>query len=125
MVKKNPPAGGQKRETQVIDATDQALGRLASRIATLLIGKHKPQYLRHLDQGDSVAVKNMKKIKVTGKKMQDKIYFRHSGYPGGLRRTKMVDIFKKDPAEILRRAVYNMLPKNKLRKGRMNRLKIE
>lgn len=114
-----------ERKTITIDASNQILGRLASRIATLLIGKHKPQYLRHLDRGDNVAVKNIKKIKVTGKKMQDKIYFRHSGYPGGLKRKKMIDIFKKDPAEILRRAVYNMLPKNKLRKGRMNRLKIE
>lgn len=113
-----------KRKIHTIDATNRVLGRLASRIAIILSGKHKPEYLAHIDQGDSVVVKSVKKIKVTGKKMKDKIYFHHSGYIGGLKKRQMINIFKKDPAEILRRAVYNMLSKNKLRKGRMKRLKI-
>lgn len=109
------------RKTHAIDATDQVLGRLATRIATLLQGKHKPTFVPHLDLGDSVEVTNVDKIKITGKKLEDKIYYHHSGYPGGLRKKKMKEFTM---AELLRKAVYNMLPKNKLRTGRMKRLRI-
>ena len=112
------------RKTHEIDATDKVLGRLASEIAMILNGKNKPTFERHVDDGDIVVVTNIKNIKVTGNKMQTKIYFRHSGYPGGLKRTKMSELFEKNPSEVLRKAVFNMLPKNRLRPGMMKRLKI-
>jgi len=114
------------RKTQQLDATDQAMGRLASEIAQILIGKHKPEYVPHFDMGDSVVVSNIDKMKVTGKKMEQKEYIRHTGYPGGIRRVLLGKLWgTKGPAEALRRAVYNMLPKNKLRNGRMKRLIIK
>lgn len=114
-----------ERKTHTIDATGQVLGRLATKIAGLLRGKGKPGFQPYLDQGDYVIVKNVAEIKVTGNKMQEKVYWRHSGYPGGLKKIKMADLFKIRPSEVLRRAVYNMLPKNKLRNETIKRLKIE
>jgi len=111
-----------ERQTHKIDATDKVLGRLASRIAILLRGKHKPNFKPNLDKGDNVVVENIDKIKITGKKWDNKLYYRHTGYPGGLRSKKMREFSK---PELLRKAVYNMLPKNKLRKGMMKRLVIK
>ncbi len=112
-------------QTHIFDATDKVLGRLATKVAIILRGKNKPNFTPNLDQGDFVEIKNINKIKITGKKLKDKEYIYHTGYPGGLRKTKMIDVFKKDPSEVLRRAVLNMLPKNKLRKEMMKRLKID
>lgn len=114
-----------KRETHIIDATNQVLGRLASKIALLLRGKHKPNFDPSKDEGDFVIVKNVDKIKVTGKKMEKKKYFWHSGYPGGLKVRTLKELFAKDPKEVLRIAVLGMLPKNKLRKRMIKRLKFE
>lgn len=111
-----------KRKIHNIDATGKILGRLATEIAILLRGKNKVNFLPYLDQGDFVEVVNIKKIKVSGKKLEDKKYFYYTGYPGGLREKKMKDVFKKNPGEVLKKAVYNMLPKNKLRKEMIKRL---
>lgn len=114
-----------KRETYNIDATGKSLGRLATQITTLLRGKNKTNFLPYLDQGSFVEVINADRIKITGKKLENKIYFRYTGYPGGIRETILKDIFKKNPAEALKRAVYRMLPKNKLRKEMIKRLIIK
>lgn len=109
------------REKHTIDAQDKVLGRLASEIAQILTGKKKPEYLPYMDMGDSVEVTNANGIRVTGNKMNFKDYYRHSNYPGGLKTKKMKEFPK---SELLKMAVYNMLPKNKLRNDRMKRLKI-
>lgn len=114
-----------KQETQTIDATDKILGRLASRIAILLRGKHKPDFLPYLDRGDFVIVKNVDKLKFSGKKFEQKKYFSHSGYLGGEKFTPLKTIFQKNPSEVLKRAVFGMLPKNKLRDKMIKRLKFE
>jgi len=114
-----------KRETHTIDATGEVLGRLATKIAILLRGKHKPDFVPYKDMGDFVIIKNVGKIKITGKKLETKKYFRHSGYPGGWREISLKELFKKNPAEVLKRAVYGMLPKNKLREKQIKRLKFE
>ena len=113
-----------QREIHKIDATGQPLGRLAVKIATILRGKHKPSFVPNQDLGDFVVVENIKDIKITGKKLENKIYYRHTGYPGGLKEEKMKDLRQRKPGEILRRAVYGMLPKNKLRAKMIKRLKI-
>lgn len=113
------------RETHTIDATGKILGRLASEIAILLRGKHKPDFAPYKDIGDFVIVKDINKIKLTGKKMEKKIYYHHTGYLGGLKEVALKRIFKKNPAEVLRKAVFGMLPKNKLRARQIKRLKIE
>ena len=114
-----------KRDTHIIDATGKILGRLASEIVILLRGKHRPDFLPYKDMGDFVTVKNVGKIKVTGKKMEQKIYFRHSEYLGGLKEIPLKTLFKTNPAEVLKKAVFGMLPKNKLRARMIKRLKIE
>ncbi len=114
-----------KRHTHIIDAKGKTLGRLASQIAILLRGKHKPDFRPHEDKGDFVIVKNVKEIKITGKKMKQKKYYHHSGYPGGLKEVSLEKLFKERPAEVLRKAVWGMLPKNKLRKKMIKRLKFE
>ncbi len=114
-----------KRQTHIIDATGKKLGRLASNIVKLLTGKHKPEYKPNQDLGDIVQVENIANLDLDLKKMEQKIYYRHSGYPGGLKQEKLKDLFKRNPAEVLRRAVRNMLPKNKLRKDRLKRLIIK
>ncbi len=112
------------KKIYTIDATGKILGRLATRIALILMGKRKTNYSPNIDMGDGVVVNNVSKMKFTGRKFEQKIYYHHSGYPGGLRERKMKDIFAKNPSELLNKAVYNMLPKNKLRSGRMNKLEI-
>lgn len=124
-LKKKEAKPGIQRQTHRIDATGEVLGRLATKVAVLLRGKHKPTFQPHLDQGDNVIVKNISKIKITGKKLKQKKYYHYSGYPGGLKEKSMLELFKKNPGEVLKRAVWNMLPKNKLRKIVIKRLKIE
>jgi len=112
------------RKWVLIDAKGQILGRCASRIATILIGKHKVGYSQHMDSGDYVVVVNSEKIKVTGKKEKQKIYRSHSGYPGGLKEVSFARMVEKDPRKILKIAVSGMLPGNRLKDKRMNRLKL-
>lgn len=114
-----------ERKTHTIDATGKVLGRLATEIAILLRSKHKTDFVPYKDMGDFVIVKNADKIKITGKKLEKKKYYRHSGYLGHLKEIPMKEIFIKDPAKVLRIAVYGMLPKNKLRSEQIKRLKIE
>ena len=114
-----------KKETHAIDAEGKVLGRLATQIATLLRGKQKPDFAPNKDIDDIVIIKNIDKIRVTGKKYTDKIYYRHTGYLGGLKETNYKKIFEKNPSEVLIRAVYGMLPKNKLRDKQIKRLKFE
>lgn len=104
-----------KRKWHLIDAKDQVLGRLSSRIAPLLIGKNKPNFVRNLDCGDFVVVINAKNIKITGRKLMQKKYDSYSGYPGGLKSTFLKDLMKKSPEEVVKRAVLGMLPDNKLK----------
>jgi large subunit ribosomal protein L13 len=114
-----------KREKHIIDATGKAVGRMASEIAILLRGKNKPTYQPHLDEGDIVEVINIKDFKVTGKKMDQKKYYRVSQYPGGLKSVLLKDLKAKNPGEVLKKAVKQMLPGNKLRPGMMKRLIIK
>ena len=113
-----------ERQTHKIDATNKRLGRLASQIALFLRGKNKPEFEPNIDCGDFVKIDNVDKIVLTGKKIEQRKYYHHSGYPGGLRIIKLNKLFKENPAEVLRRAVFKMLPKNKLRKFMIRRLKI-
>jgi large subunit ribosomal protein L13 len=114
-----------ERKTYTIDAKDRVLGRLSVQIAGLLRGKKKSDYVPYMDMGDFVVVKNIKEIKVTGKKKEQKKYYHHSGYLGGLKETSYEELFEKNPAEVLKRAVFGMLPVNKLRGEQIKRLKIE
>jgi large subunit ribosomal protein L13 len=113
-----------QRDWYVVDASEQVLGRLATQIATLLRGKHKPTYTPHLDGGDFVVVINAEKIRVTGHKADQKVYYRHTGYPGGLKVTSYKMMREKHPDRILRMAVKGMLPKNRLGRRLMTKLKI-
>ena len=114
-----------RRKTNTIDATGKVLGRLASQIALLLQGKDKAEFAPYKDMGDFVVVQNVDKIKLTGKKLKQKVYYRHSGYLGGLKTIPLKRIFEEKPGEVLRKAVFGMLPKNKLRVRMIKRLKIE
>ncbi|MCD6500843.1 50S ribosomal protein L13 [bacterium] len=114
-----------KRDTYTIDATNKPLGRVASEVATLLRGKHKPEFVPYKDVGDFVLVKNIDKLKLTGKKLKQKMYYRHSGFPGGLKEISMEKLFRKSPQEVLKRAVWGMLPKNKLRSKMIKRLQFK
>jgi len=113
-----------KREWHLINASSRVVGRLAPEIAKLLQGKHKENYVSYLDMGDYVVVINAKKIRVKGKKAEQKIYTQYSGYPGGLKKITFKKILEEKPEKIIRHAVSGMLPKNKLRKKRLNRLYI-
>lgn len=113
-----------KRDWHLIDAKDKVLGRLASQIAQLLMGKHKPYFTRHLDCGDFVVVINAKEVKVTGRKERQKIYYRHSGYPGALKETPLWQMREKHPERVIIKAVTGMLPKNKLKDQMLVRLKV-
>ena len=112
------------RDWYLVDAEDKVLGRLASEIAHRLRGKHKPVYSAHTDTGDFVIVVNAEKISLTGKKLTDKIYYRYSGYPGGLSTTTAGRMLKEKPEELLRTAVKGMLPKNTLGRAMLKKLKI-
>ena len=114
-----------KKEIHTIDVAGKSLGRVSSQIALLLQGKNKPEFVPHEDVGDSVVVKNADKIRLSGKKMKQKKYYHHTGYPGGLKEEPLEEIFEKDPTEVIKRSVFGMLPGNKLRKERIKRLKFE
>ena len=116
--------GDIKREWYVVDAQDKTLGRLASEIAKILRGKHKPIYVPHLDCGDYVIVVNAEKVRVTGKKLDQKFYYRHSGYPGGLKSINLRDQLQKHPTRVLEAAVRGMLPKNRLGRAMIKKLKV-
>jgi large subunit ribosomal protein L13 len=112
------------RKWYVVDAKDDTLGRISTQIAKLLMGKDKPMFTHHIDTGDYVIVLNAKDLVVTGKKLDQKMYYRHSGYPGGLKEWTLKEQMESDPTEVIRLAVRNMLPVNKLRPERLKRLKI-
>jgi large subunit ribosomal protein L13 len=116
--------GDIKREWYVVDAQGKTLGRLASEIAKILRGKHKPIYVPHLDCGDHVIVVNAEKVRVTGKKLDQKFYYRHSGYPGGLKSINLRDQLQKHPTRVLKAAVRGMLPKNRLGRAMIKKLKV-
>ena len=112
------------RNWHLVDARGKVLGRVAVEIATKLIGKNKPTYTPHIDAGDYVVVINAADVAVTGNKEQEKVYYRHSNYPGGLRSETLGELKTRLPERVIEKAVYNMLPKNKLRSERMTRLKV-
>ncbi|MDI6712685.1 MAG: 50S ribosomal protein L13 [Anaerosomatales bacterium] len=116
--------GEVEREWLVVDATDIPLGRLASEVVSILRGKHKPQYTPHVDVGDFVIVVNADKVKLTGKKSQDKRVFRHSGFPGGLKSVAVGELLAKRPERVVERAVKGMLPKNTLGRAMGKKLKV-
>lgn len=119
-----PKASQIRRGWHLFDARGQVLGRLATRVAMLLMGKHKKTYVPHLDSGDYVVVINSKDVRLTGKKESGKIYWRHSGYPGGLKAVTLAQMRKERPNRIIELAVRRMLPDNRLRDERMVRLKV-
>jgi large subunit ribosomal protein L13 len=112
------------RAWHVVDATDLPLGRLASEIASILRGKHKPTYAPHMDTGDFVVVINAEKVAVTSDKSQSKIYYRHSGYPGGIKAESYESLLARRPEAIMERAVRGMLPKNRLGRKMLSKLKV-
>ena len=111
------------REWYIVDASDKVLGRLASQIAHRLRGKHKPEFTRHIDTGDFIVVVNVEKLRVTGNKAKDKLYNRHSGYPGGLYTTNFEKMQAKHPARVLEKAVKGMLPKGPLGYAMLKKMK--
>lgn len=119
-----PKPADQTRQWYVIDATDVVLGRLAVQTATLLRGKHKPTYAPHMDMGDHVIIINAEKVALTGKKLQDKRAYRHSGFPGGLKSMNYADLLEKNPVLAVEKAVRGMIPKNKLSAVQMSKLKV-
>src|SRR5215204_4932826 len=113
-----------EREWYVVDAEGRTLGRLATEIADTLRGKRKAQYTPHVDTGDFVVVVNAEKIAVTGKKLDDKIYYRHSGYPGGLKQRTLREQLDRRPTEVIRKAVKGMLPRNRLGRAQLRKLRV-
>jgi large subunit ribosomal protein L13 len=112
------------REWFLVDAEGKTLGRLATQIADTLRGKRKPEYTPHCDTGDFVVVVNAAKVRVTGNKLNDKLYRRHSGYPGGLRSRTLADMLERRPEEVIRKAVKGMLPRNRLARRQLGKLKV-
>lgn len=119
-----PKAGDITREWYMADANGQTLGRFATKVANVLMGKHKPAYTPGVDMGDFVVVVNCERVVVTGNKLEDKIYYRYSGYPGGLKETKLRDMLNKHPDRVIKSAVKGMLPKNKLGRKYLKKLKV-
>ncbi len=113
-----------ERKWWLVNADGKVLGRLATEVAVLLRGKNKPQFADFCDTGDFVVVINAEKISVTGKKMGDKVYFRHSQYPGGLKSETLRELLEKKPEDVIRRAVWGMIPKNKLGRRVIKKLKV-
>lgn len=120
----SPKPGEVAREWFVIDATDVVLGRLATQVATLLRGKHKPTFAPHVDTGDFVIVVNADKVALTGSKAQQKMAYRHSGYPGGLTATSYTELLEKNPRRAVEKAVAGMLPHNSLGRAQLKKLKV-
>lgn len=112
-----------KREWLVVDATDKVLGRLATEIARRLRGKHKPEFTPHVDTGDYIVVTNVEKLRVTGNKAEDKVYFRHTGYPGGIYETNFAKMQQRFPGRVLEKAVKGMLPKGPLGYAMLKKMK--
>lgn len=119
-----PKASEITRDWYLVDANGQNLGRLCTKIATVLMGKHKPEFTPGVDTGDFVVVVNCERITVTGKKMDDKMYYRHSGYPGGLSQINLRDQLEKHPERVIRSAVWGMVPHNKYGRKLMKKIKI-
>jgi large subunit ribosomal protein L13 len=120
----NAKPGVVERRWYVVDAEGQTLGRLATQIADTLRGKRKPEYTPHVDTGDFVVVVNAEKIAVTGQKLDQKMYYRHSGYPGGLRQRTLREQLDRRPTEVIRKAVKGMLPRNRLGRAQLGKLKV-
>jgi large subunit ribosomal protein L13 len=120
----NAKPGEISRDWYVVDAQGQTLGRLATTIADTLRGKNKPQYTPHIDTGDFVVVVNAEKISVTGQKRSEKMYYRHSGYPGGLKSRTLNDMLERRPEEVIRLAVRGMLPRTRLGRKQLTKLKV-
>lgn len=120
----SPKAGDVDRQWWIIDAEDMILGRLATRAATILRGKHKPSFAPHADMGDCVIVLNASKIAVTGQRLKQKVYYNHSGYPGGLREETLEKLLARRPEEVIRLAVRGMLPHNRLGRQLIGKLKV-
>jgi len=112
------------REWYLVDATNKTLGRLSTEIAKRLRGKHKPEYTPHVDTGDYIIVVNAEKVKVTGNKTTDKIYYHHTGYPGGIKSITFDKLIEKAPEKIIEKAVKGMMPKNKLSRSMLTKLKV-
>jgi large subunit ribosomal protein L13 len=119
-----PKANDISHDWYLVDANDQNLGRLATKIASVILGKNKPAYTPGVDLGDFVVVINAERIRVTGNKMEDKIYYRHSQYPGGLKKITLRDQLKKHPDRVIRRAVWGMIPHNKRGRQLIKKLKV-
>ena len=120
----SPTPGDIDRKWYVVDASGQVLGRLATGIAHRLRGKHKPEYAPHMDNGDFIVVVNVEKLAVTGNKLEDKRYYRHTGYPGNMKEWNLATAMLKKPQDVLIRAVRGMLPKNRLCRQMLKKLKI-
>jgi large subunit ribosomal protein L13 len=120
----NAKPGEVERRWYLVDAEGKTLGRLATRVADTLRGKNKAQYTPHVDTGDFVIVVNAEKIAVTGKKLEDKRYYRHSGYPGGIRSRTLQEQLDRRPTEVIRKAVKGMLPRNRLARAQLTKLKV-
>ncbi len=120
----NPKPGEIERVWYVVDADGETLGRLATRIADTLRGKRKPQYAPHVDTGDFVVVVNCERVRVTGKKLEQKRYYRHTGYPGGIRERTLAEQLARRPEEVIRHAVRGMLPANRIGRAQLKKLKI-
>ncbi|MGB4503824.1 MAG: 50S ribosomal protein L13 [Syntrophaceticus sp.] len=113
-----------QRKWYLIDAEDKTLGRLATEVARILRGKHKPTYTPHVDTGDHVIVINADKVKVTGNKFEDKLYYRHTGYPGGLKVTNFATLFRSKPEQVIEKAVWGMIPHNRLGRSVIKKLRV-
>ena len=113
-----------ERKWHIVDAEGQILGRMATQVARLLMGKHKPMFARNMDVGDSVVVINADKVRFTGNKEKKKVYYRHTGYPGGLKTTSLETMMQKSPEKVVMHAVKGMLPKNRLQARMMKRLRV-
>ena len=119
-----PKAEDIQREWVLVDANDQTLGRLVTQISTVLLGKHKPSFTPGVEMGDYVVVVNATHIKVTGNKMDDKMYHHHTGYPGGLKSTNLRDLLAKHPERVIEKAVWGMLPHNRMGRSLMKKLRV-
>jgi len=119
-----PKAEDIQRDWVVVDANDQTLGRLATQISTLMLGKHKPGFTPGVEMGDYVIVVNAAHIKVTGNKLDDKMYHRHTGYPGGLKSINLRDLLAKNPEMVIEKAVWGMLPHNRMGRHLMRKLRV-
>ncbi len=119
-----PEEGEIRSQWHVVDANGQVLGRLASRVARMITGKHKPIYTPFLNTGDHVIVVNADKVKLSGTKSATKVYYRHTGYPGGLRKVAAGDLLAKNPEKVVKEAVFGMLPKSKLGRAMRKKLKV-